>query len=116
VEAERKKRLLLPEELGGASVRSVIPQVLIFPTLAESTTVTPIDPVRAVTELVKWSLWVLIEPLRTQEHLDRLAQLARQCQCFKVTFGPDLIADPSLLETLVHAAATVPSGTPPQGA
>jgi hypothetical protein len=97
----RNKRLYWPEELGGAWTPLVIPEIIVFPQFGERTAVTPATPRRALSELVKWSRWVLFEPQHAQEHLDVLGQLARQSQCFELTLGPDLFTRPERFEDLV---------------
>lgn len=100
---QRRKTALWPEELGGGRVARVVPRRLLFGSVAGATTASGVAPVAAVAELVKSSSWVLYEPLRAQEHLDLLARLAAQCRCHRLTVGPDLIRDPTLLEDLLHA-------------
>jgi hypothetical protein len=97
----RNKRLYWAEELGGAWTPLVTPEIIVFPQFGERTAVTPATPRRALSELVKWSRWVLFEPQHAQEHLDVLGQLARQSQCYELTLGPDLFTRPERFEDLV---------------
>lgn len=97
----RNKRLYWAEELGGAWTPLVTPEILVFPQFGERTAVTPATPRRALSELVKWSRWVLFEPQYAQEHLDVLGQVARQSRCFELTLGPDLFTRPERFEDLV---------------
>ena len=97
----RNKRLYSAEELGGAWTPLVIPEIIVFPQFGERTAIAPATPRRALSELVKWSRWVLFEPQHAQEHLDVLGQLARQSQCFELTLGPDLFTRPERFEDLV---------------
>jgi hypothetical protein len=99
---QRRKLALSPEELGGAWIQGNTPRYLLFPTVGEATSVAPITPVQAIAEIIKWSIWVLIEPFGAEEHLGQLTRLANQCQSFAVTLGPDLFHNPALLQTLVH--------------
>ncbi|MFN2316243.1 MAG: hypothetical protein ABR551_00160 [Gemmatimonadales bacterium] len=100
----RARRLMWPEEAGGGWVPFVVPERLLFPSVGDTTTASLVPVADAVTRVLRSSAWLLFEPLRGQEHLDRLAQLATQCRCYAVTVGPDLIQDPTLLEARIHAA------------
>lgn len=98
---QRDKEGFWPEELGGVWAPIVFPQIIAFPRIGERTTITPSTSRRSLAELVKWSLWVLFEPVFAQEHLDVLGQLARQSRCFDLTLGPDLFDNPDMLQELV---------------
>lgn len=97
----RRKTGYTAEELGGRWVDRVIPQVLLFPVIGTTTSVAPMGPREILSELVIWSRWVLYEAARSQEHLDLLGQLASQCRAMRATIGPDLIANPTLLQDLL---------------
>lgn len=97
----RDKTGFWPEELGGSWAPIVTPEIIAFPRLGERTALAPARARTALAELVKWSLWVLCEPVCAQEHLDALGTLARQSRCFELTLGPDLFDHPDLLEELV---------------
>lgn len=97
----RDKTGFWPEELGGSWAPTVTPEIIAFPRLGERTSLTPARARTALAELVKWSLWVLCEPVCAQDHLDALGTLARQSRCFDLTLGPDLFDHPDLLEELV---------------
>jgi len=100
--ARRRKQGFWPEELGGEWASRVVPRYLLFSHLGDRTEGTLLAPVEAVSELVKWSMWILFEPLHAQEHLDLLARLVAQSRCYDVTLGPDLFRDPTLLQAIVH--------------
>ena len=97
----RDKRGFSPEDLGSSWVREVIPEIIVFPRIGERTGVAPSLPRKALSSLVKWSLWVLYEPAFADEHLQALSRLASQSRCFELTLGPDLFAHPDLLGELV---------------
>jgi hypothetical protein len=99
--ARRRKQGFWPEELGGSATLRVQPRYLLFPQLGERTGAKPLAATRALTELVKWSMWILFEPLHSQEHLDLLGRLVAQTRCFEATLGPDLFLDPTLLPKAV---------------
>lgn len=99
--ARRNKQGFWPEELGGSWTSRVLPRYLLFPQLGEQTGAKPLAPTQAATELLKWSMWILFEPLHAQEHLDLLGRLVAQSRCFEATLGPDLFRDPTLLHKVV---------------
>ena len=99
---ERRKMECWPEELGGSWARTVTPEVLLFPVVADSRTqAEPISPLQSLSELIRWSAWVVLEPELAQGHLDLLNRLARQCDGYRVTLGPDLFDDESRLPGLI---------------
>lgn len=98
----RNKIVFWPEELGSSWARSVTPEVLLFTVVGDSVTrAKPISPRQSLTELVRWSAWVVLEPELAQAHLDLLGRLARQCTGYRVTLGRDLFDDESLLPGLI---------------
>ena len=99
---QRNKEGFWPEELGGTWVPEVTPSVIAFPRLGERTGVVPLLPREVLSSLVKWSQWVMYEPLHAQEHLDALARVARQARCYDLTLGPDLFRNPDLLLELTR--------------
>lgn len=99
--ARRMKTGYTPEALGGRWTETVVPSILLFPTIGTHTSIEPMRPSAVLSELVIWSRWVLYETLHAQQHLDLLGQLASQSQAFRATFGPDLMQNPSLLQELV---------------
>lgn len=101
--ARRRKQGFWPEDLGGSWTSGVVPRYLLFTQLGERTGGIPLGPTQAATELIKWSMWILFEPLHAQEHLDMLGRLVSQARCFEATLGPDLFLDPTLLQKVVDA-------------
>lgn len=99
--ARRMKTGYTAEALGGAWIESVVPSILLFPTIGAHTAIEPMRPSEVLSELVIWSRWVLYEALHSQQHLDLLGQLAAQTQAYRATLGPDLMQNPSLLQELV---------------
>ncbi len=99
--ARRRKQGFWPEDLGGSWTSRVEPRYLLFPQLGERTGAKPLTPAQAASELVRWSMWILFEPLHAQEHLDLLGRLVAQSRCFEATLGPDLFLDPTLLHKVV---------------
>ena len=96
------KTAFFPEELGGAWAERVAPRILVLPRVGDDVTrAEPIRPREALTELVRWSGWVLLEPALAQEHLDLLNALARQVQSYRVTLGRDLFHHPDLFMELI---------------
>ncbi len=100
--ARRDKSGFLPEELGGRWVAEVVPEVIAFPRLGERTGVGPMGPAEVLVSLVKWSQWVMYEPVHSQEHLDALGRMASQARCFDLTLGPDLFEHPERLLELTR--------------
>lgn len=100
-QSRRNKTGFWPDELGSTWTQDVMPELIMFPTLGERTGIVPAPARAALSEIVKWSLWVLFEPAFAQEHLDVLGRLARQSRCFNLTLGPDLFDHPDMLENLV---------------
>lgn len=98
----RMKTGYTPEALGGRWTETVVPSILLFPTIGAHTSIGPMRPSEVLSELVVWSRWVLYETLHAQQHLDLLGQLAAQSQTFRATIGPDLMQNPSLLQELVR--------------
>jgi hypothetical protein len=88
--------------LGGRWVAEVVPQVIAFPRLGERTGVGPMGPAAVLVSLVKWSQWVMYEPVHSQEHLDALGRMASQARCFDLTLGPDLFEHPERLLELTR--------------
>ena len=99
---DRGKVGFWPEDLGAVWTPLVSPDIVIFPTVGRTrTTAQPIARAEALTELVRWSAWVMLEPELAQAHLDVLTQLAGQARCYRVTLGRDLFARPNRLIELV---------------
>lgn len=94
----RGKTALPIEALGGEWIPEVQPRILAFTRLGERTALAPMAPRDVLASLVKWSQWVLYEPLHAQEHLDALSRLAAQARGHALTLGPDLLENPALLE------------------
>ena len=95
---ERLKTGFWPEELGTQWVRTVVPEIVVFTSVGgDRTTLVPMSPSEIIAQLMQWSLWVMFEPTGAQEHLDLLAQLARQARCFRATLAPDLFSAPGAL-------------------
>ena len=101
-DSQRNKTLFTPEELGGQWVQRIRPDILVFPKVAGSaTSVEPIGPSDVLTELVRWSAWVMLEPALAQEHLDLLAVLGGQTRNYRMNLGTDLFDNPDLLLELI---------------
>lgn len=96
--ARRGKTGFHAEDLGGAWLSSVRPDVVVFTTLGERTRLEPMPPREAIKGLLQWSRWVMFEATAAQEHLDLLARLGSQARCFRATLAPDLFAAPGALE------------------
>src|SRR5262249_4235790 len=96
--ARRQKTGFYAEELGGRWRECVEPDILLFVELGNGgTRFTPLHPTEVMRVLVQSSPWVLFESTAAQEHLDLLARLARQAQCFRAELAPDLFAAPGAL-------------------
>jgi hypothetical protein len=97
-----RKTAFFPEELGGAWVERMAPQVLVLPRIeGDVTCADSVGPREALVELARWSPWVAYEPALAQEHLDLLGALARQARCYRLALAPDLFARRDLLMELV---------------
>lgn len=95
----RGKMGFWPEELGARWAQRVEPDLILFPSIGgERTEVERLGAGDALTRLVRWSAWVLLEPELAQEHLDLLTRLAAQAPAYRVTLGSDLFAHPERLE------------------
>jgi hypothetical protein len=95
----RAKTGFWPEELGSSWIQTVVPEIIVFTSVAgDRTTMSPASPAAVMRELMQWSLWVMFEPTAAQEHLDLLARLGRQARCYHATLAPDLFAAPRALE------------------
>jgi hypothetical protein len=91
-----------PEDLGGVWTPLVTPQIVIFTTVGSArTTAVPVSRPEALSELVRWSAWVMLEPEVAQRHLDALAALTGQARCYRVRLGRDLFSRPNRLIELV---------------
>jgi hypothetical protein len=99
---QRGKEGFWPEDLGGGWVPEVVPSVIAFPRLGERTAIASVRPRDVLSGLIKWSQWVMYEPIRAQEHLAALGRLAGQARCVDLTLGPDLFSKPDLLQELVR--------------
>ena len=99
--SRRQKTGYSPEDLGGRWTETVVPEILLFPTIGTETSMSPMRPSEVLSELVTWSHWVLYEPLHAQEHLDLLGRLAGQARGIWATFGPDLFQRPTLLQEMI---------------
>lgn len=100
--SRRAKTGFSPGELGGQWIGRVTPEVVLFPSIGGTTSVSPIGPGVAIKRLIESSIWVLFETVHAQEHLDLLARIATQCRAFDATLGPDLFINPDLLQDLVQ--------------
>lgn len=101
-DARRDKTLFTPEELGGRWAPRVRPDILVFLSIGEGgTTMQPIRASEVLSQLVRWSAWVIVEPELAQEHLDVLADLGRQTRAYRASLGPDLFGRPARLLDLV---------------
>lgn len=98
----RKKQLCWPEELGGSWLPETKPNILLFTTVGSRTsTAGRLSAHESLVELVRWSAWVVVEPLLAQEHLELLNLLARQATGYRVTLGRDLFDNPERLGELI---------------
>lgn len=98
----RQKMAVWPEDLGATWLPSVEPDMLLFTTVGDRVSkAEPIGAREALTELVRWSAWVVLEPELAQEHLDLLTKLAKQAQGYRVTLGRDLFDHPNRLAELI---------------
>ena len=99
---ERGKTGFWPEELGGAWVSRIDPELLLFTSVGDATTsARRLSPGEALPELVRWSAWVMLEPELADEHLELIRRLAQQVRSYRVTFGRDLFEGSACLEDLV---------------
>ena len=99
--ARRGKAGFSPHDLGANWIPSVTPEIVLFPSVGETTTVEPIGARAAMNAAIESSLWILFESVHAQEHLDALSRLIAQSRCFRAQLGPDLFDNPMLLQQLV---------------
>jgi hypothetical protein len=99
------KREVWPDRVWGAEiVHDCPPDVLVFPRIAhqDRSTVTPLDRGEALMELA--SNVFLTEARSSQDHLDILSELVRDCACYRLETGRDLERVPELLRELLSAS------------
>lgn len=79
------------------------PAVLVFPTVSKTSTsrLDPIDTRDALAHLV--SNVQFTDPRLAQSHVDVLAALIRECDCYQLSTGRDFDALPGLLRSLLSA-------------
>jgi hypothetical protein len=97
------KRQLLAEDVYDVNIaREANPEVIIFPRVAHTqrTAITPISTGQAFMELMPSIL--LMEKRSSQEHLNALSELARQCRSYRLDTGHDIDAIPDLLRSLLE--------------
>lgn len=100
---QRRKTGFFPEELGGRWVRAVAPDVVAITALHDGPT--RLEPLRAslaVADLLSWSLLFIVEPERSQSHLELVARLAAQARCYRLYLGRDIFVHPDLLMELAR--------------
>lgn len=84
-------------------VESCTPRVLLFPKVANTATsvLKPVDPEQALLELACNILFS--EPRSSQAHLDVLAGLIKQCDCYRLETGRDFDTLPDRLRELLNS-------------
>jgi hypothetical protein len=102
LDVRRDKTLFTPEELGGRWAPRIRPDILVFISVGDGeTTMQRISAGQVLSQLVRWSAWVILEPALAQEHLDVLGDLGRQARCYRGRLGRDLFERPNRLLELV---------------
>jgi hypothetical protein len=112
---EDMRRLPLPEgwpkrQIPSATIVNAAPawqcrpSVIVFPTVAhaETSVLQPMTPDEALLELTPNVL--LTDAARAQAHLDMLAQLARECPCYRLLTGHDFGPLAARLDELLKTA------------
>jgi hypothetical protein len=73
---------------------------MVFPRPGKSSILTPMPKAEALLELV--CNVVRTEPRSSQAHLDALAQLVRNCRCYRLQTGHDFDRLPGLLRSVLQ--------------
>ncbi len=97
------KRQLRPEDVYGVEPQTeCTPALIVFPTISKEgrSALTPMDRGAALLELAPNVL--LTEPSSCQAHLDALARLTRQCECYRLETGQDFEEVATLLRGLLR--------------
>lgn len=91
-----------PDELGGAWVPRVEPEIVLFTAVGDDVTrIEALERGETLAGLIRWSAWVVLEPALARQHLDVLTLLSRQCRGYQASLGRDLFKEPDLLARLV---------------
>jgi hypothetical protein len=81
----------------------VEPEIVIFTTIGgDCTRAEPLRPGQVLSQLVRWSAWVVVEPGLVDEHLALITRLGRQSRGYRVSLGRDLFRHPELLSGLIR--------------
>lgn len=91
------------EELGSRWIPMVEPDILLFTSIGTpNTRIEPIPAAQALSQLVRCSAWVAVEPELAEEHLGLITRLARQARRYRVCLGRDLFDQPQRLAELAQ--------------
>ncbi len=94
----RGKREFSVDELRGARLEIAVPEIVAFLSVEGSkTTIERVAGSEVLSEFVRWSAWVALEPVFAQDHLEMLAGLGRQADCYRLRLATDLFDHPDLL-------------------
>jgi HPr Serine kinase C-terminal domain len=101
-QGKRKMQVNLKKVYGATAVSRCQPAVLVFPRVGDCATSVciPMDRGAVLLELVPDVL--LTEPHASQMHLDILASLVKQCECYRLETGRDFDVLPGILAELVE--------------
>lgn len=101
-DSRRAKQLITA---GAEPVASLVPEVVAFPRVDPEapTSALAVNAAEAMTELLQWSVWSLVEARHAEDHLTTLRRLVGQARTIRVRLGPDLADDPMRLLTLPDA-------------
>jgi len=97
----RQKTGFTPEDLGGTWLERVPIDIVAVAAIHDGPTrLDPLKPSVAMAELLSWSRFFVLEPDRAQQHLDLVARLVEQADCFRLLLGRDIFDHPDLLREL----------------
>lgn len=97
-----KRSVWAEQVLGAEFISDSKPAFLVFPRIAHEarSILKPMDPNEALLELV--SNIILTEAISSQAHLDILAQLVRESECYRLETGWDFADLPTVIKDLVR--------------
>jgi hypothetical protein len=98
----RKSQVYAEEAFNADTSWECSPHIMVFPKVAdvERSQLKPMSRDDALLEIV--SNILLTEALSSQAHMDVLAQLVKQCECYRLETGLDLNTVPLLLRDLIE--------------
>jgi hypothetical protein len=98
-----KRRLEPTVAFPGRFINSCVPRVLFFVSISgeDQSEVAPITQAETMSRLIRSNPWASYDRFTAGDHLRVLSRLSTQCSGYSFRGGLDLLADPSLAETLL---------------